>query len=46
MTSSDLATVIVSGVLLGALYGLMSYGLGLIYGVMRIVNLLLMNWNK
>ncbi len=39
MTSSDLATVIVSGVLLGALYGLMSYGLGLIYGVMRIVNL-------
>jgi branched-chain amino acid transport system permease protein len=39
MTGSDLATVIVSGVLLGGLYGLMSYGLGLIYGVMRVVNL-------
>ena len=39
MTPSDLATILASGVLLGALYGLMSYGLGLIYGVMRIVNL-------
>ena len=39
MTWSDLATVVASGVLLGALYGLMSYGLGLIYGVMKIVNL-------
>jgi branched-chain amino acid transport system permease protein len=39
VTWSDLATVLLSGVLLGALYGLMSYGLGLIYGVMKIVNL-------
>ncbi len=39
MTWPDLATVVVTGVLLGALYGLMSYGLGLIYGVMKIVNL-------
>ena len=39
LTWPDLATVVVSGMLLGALYGLMSYGLGLIYGVMKIVNL-------
>jgi len=39
MTWPELATVVVTGVLLGALYGLMSYGLGLIYGVMKIVNL-------
>ncbi len=39
MTWPDFATVVVTGVLLGALYGLMSYGLGLIYGVMKIVNL-------
>ncbi|MFQ5789664.1 MAG: branched-chain amino acid ABC transporter permease [Acidobacteriota bacterium] len=39
MTASDLATVVASGLLLGALYGFMSYGLGLIYGVMKVVNL-------
>lgn len=39
MASSELLSIALSGLLLGALYGLMSYGLGLIYGVMKIVNL-------
>ena len=37
--SATLASVVVFGVLLGGVYAAMSYGLGLIYGVMRIVNL-------
>lgn len=31
--------IVMNGIFLGALYATMSYGLGLIYGVMRIVNL-------
>ncbi len=33
------ASVVVFGLLLGGVYAVMAYGLGLIYGVMRIVNL-------
>lgn len=36
---STLANVLLFGVLLGGVYAIMAYGLGLIYGVMRIVNL-------
>ncbi len=36
---NTLANVLVFGLLLGGVYAVMAYGLGLIYGVMRIVNL-------
>ncbi|MBI4454360.1 MAG: branched-chain amino acid ABC transporter permease [Acidobacteria bacterium] len=39
MTVQDLATLIVSAILTAGLYATMSYGLALIYGVMRIINL-------
>ena len=35
----DLVSVLVSGVLVGAVYAYMAYGLGLIYGVLGVVNL-------
>lgn len=35
----DLLSVLVSGVLVGTVYAYMAYGLGLIYGVLRVVNL-------
>ncbi len=36
---ADLLSVLVSGVLVGTVYAYMAYGLGLIYGVLRVVNL-------
>ncbi len=36
---STLLNVVVFGLLLGGVYAVMAYGLGLVYGVMRIVNL-------
>lgn len=36
---SLLLQVLIYGVVLGGVYGVMAYGLGLVYGVMRIVNL-------
>jgi branched-chain amino acid transport system permease protein len=35
----DLISVLLSGIMIGAIYAAMSYGLGIIYGVMRVVNL-------
>ena len=35
----DLLSVLVSGLLVGTVYAYMAYGLGLIYGVLRVVNL-------
>jgi len=35
----DLISVLLSGILIGATYAAMSYGLGIIYGVMRVINL-------
>ena len=35
----DLLSVLASGVLVGTVYAYMAYGLGLIYGVLRVVNL-------
>lgn len=39
MSAEDIATLIVSAVLTAGLYATMSYGLALIYGVMKIINL-------
>ena len=39
MTPIDLLSLLISAVLLAGLYATMSYGLALIYGVMKIVNL-------
>lgn len=36
---TELLSVLASGVLVGAVYAYMAYGLGLIYGVLRVVNL-------
>lgn len=36
---ADLLSVLVSGLLVGTVYAYMAYGLGLIYGVLRVVNL-------
>ena len=35
----DLLSVLASGILVGTVYAYMAYGLGLIYGVLRVVNL-------
>jgi branched-chain amino acid transport system permease protein len=35
----DLISVLLSGIMIGATYAAMSYGLGIIYGVMRVINL-------
>jgi branched-chain amino acid transport system permease protein len=39
MTFTDLASLVVSAILTAGLYATMSYGLALIYGVMKIINL-------
>src|SRR5437773_1548586 len=39
MTVTDLVSLLISAILLAGLYATMSYGLALIYGVMKIVNL-------
>ena len=39
MTLTDLVSLLISAILLAGLYATMSYGLALIYGVMKIVNL-------
>lgn len=38
MTAADLLQTLISGILVGATYALMCVGLGLIFGVMRVVN--------
>src|SRR6059058_1757624 len=38
MTAADIVQTLISGVLVGATYALMCVGLGLIFGVMRVVN--------
>ncbi len=35
----DLISILASGILVGAVYAYMAYGLGLIYGVLRVINL-------
>ena len=35
----DLLSILASGILVGTVYAYMAYGLGLIYGVLRVVNL-------
>src|SRR5947207_4608326 len=38
MVASELTQYVVTGLLVGGVYALMSIGLGLIFGVMRVVN--------
>ena len=39
MSLTDFVSLLISAILLGGLYATMSYGLALIYGVMKIVNI-------
>ena len=39
ITPAMLAQVIVSGILAGSLYAMVALGLGLIFGVMRVINI-------